>query len=101
MNPAFPPPLFGSFFLGGFECSSHRRPDGRRLDPIAAPGHDRHVREDYGQLARHGIRAARDGLRWHLIETAPGHYDWGSALPMIRVARDGGATVIWDLCHYG
>lgn len=101
MNPVVPHPLFGSFFLGGFECSSHRRHDGRRLDLIAATGHDRHVREDYGQLARHGIRAARDGLRWHLIETSPGHYDWGSALPMIRAAREGGATVIWDLCHYG
>jgi hypothetical protein len=101
MNRASPHPLFGSYFLGGFECSSHRRQDGRRLDLVAATGHDRHVREDYGQLARHGIRAARDGLRWHLIETAPGVYDWGSALPMIRAARDCGAQVIWDLCHYG
>ena len=24
------------------------------------------------QLAEHGIRAARDGVRWHLVETAPG-----------------------------
>jgi hypothetical protein len=26
----FRPTLFGSFFLGGFECSTHRRRDGRR-----------------------------------------------------------------------
>jgi hypothetical protein len=32
-------------------------------------------------LAAHGIRTVRDGLRWHLIETAPGRYDWGSLLP--------------------
>jgi hypothetical protein len=43
----------------------------------------------------------RDGLRWHLIETAPGRYDWSSALPMLRAARASGVQVIWDLCHYG
>src|SRR5690606_21816304 len=44
---------------------------------------------------------ARDGLRWHLIETAPGRYDWSSFLPMLRAARQAGVQVIWDLCHYG
>jgi hypothetical protein len=58
---------FGSFFLGGFECSSHQRSDGRRLDLLASTGHDRHAAQDYALLAQHGIRAARDGLRWHLI----------------------------------
>ena len=39
----FRPSLFRSFFAAGFECSSHCRRDGRRLDLIAATGHDRHV----------------------------------------------------------
>ena len=52
-------------------------------------------------LAEHGIRTVRDGLRWHLIETAPGRYDWSSFLPMLRAARDTGTQVIWDLAHYG
>ena len=30
------PSVFKSFFLGGFECSNHRRSDGRRLDLLAA-----------------------------------------------------------------
>ncbi len=94
-------PLFRSFFQGGFECSTHRRRDGRRLDVIAAIGHDRHALDDYGQLAGLGLRTIRDGLRWHLIEPSPGRYDWSSLLPMLRAARQSGVQVIWDLLHYG
>ncbi len=32
--------LFQSFFIGGFECATHRRRDGRRLDLLAATQHD-------------------------------------------------------------
>ncbi len=90
-----------SFFLGGFECSAQRQPDGRRLDLLASTGHDRLFESDFRQLQRHRISAARDGLRWHLIETTPGHYDWSSALPMLQAARRHGVRIIWDLCHYG
>ena len=92
---------FRSFFLGGFECSTHRRRDGRRLDLLAATKHSRLVVEDYQALARHRISSVRDGLRWHLIETAPGRYDWSSLMPMLHAARGCGTQVIWDLCHYG
>lgn len=95
------PTLFQSAFLGGFECSSHRRDDGRRLDLIGATGHDRAVGDDYRAMLAHGIGTVRDGVRWHLIETTPGHYDWSSVLPMLRTAQDLGVQVIWDLCHYG
>ena len=95
------PSAFASTFLGGFECSSHRRPDGRRLDLLASTAHDRLAEEDYRSLMRQGISAARDGVRWHLIETAPGCYDWSSLLPMLRAARRMGLQVVWDLCHYG
>ncbi len=99
---AFRPGLFRSFFLGGFECSTHRRADGRRLDLIAATRHDQLAEQDYRQLAGHGIRAARDGVRWHLVEAgAPGRYDWSSFLPMLRAAEAAGTQVAWDLCHYG
>lgn len=95
------PPLFQSFFLAGFECSSHRNMSRRRLDMIAATRHDLLALEDYSQLSEHGIRTARDGLRWHLIETTPGQYDWSSLLPMLRAAEAVRTQVIWDLCHYG
>jgi len=95
------PGLFASPFVGGFECSTHRRPDGRRLDLVAATGHDRWLTADYDQILAHGIRTVREGFRWHLIETAPGVYDWSSVRPMIAAARQAGIQVIWDLCHYG
>jgi hypothetical protein len=93
--------MFKSFLMGGFECSSHRRHDGVRLDLLAASGHDRFAASDYARLASLGIRTVRDGLRWHLIERSPGRYDWSSALPMLGAARRSGTQVIWDLCHYG
>lgn len=95
------PHAFESFFQAGFECSTQRRPDGRRLDLLAATGHDRLAAEDYRAARRQGLRSVRDGLRWHRIETRPGHYDWSSFLPMLGAARDAGVQVIWDLCHYG
>lgn len=95
------PELFSSFFIGGFECSTQRRRDGRRLDMIAATRHDRFVAQDYARSVEHGLRTLRDGLRWHLVEPAPGRFDWSSFLPMLRAARDARVQVIWDLCHYG
>ena len=93
--------LFRSFFLGGFECSSHRRADGERLDLIASSGHESLALEDYLELAVRGIWTARDGVRWHLVEQSPGKYDWSTFLPLLRAARIAGVQVIWDLCHYG
>jgi beta-glucosidase/6-phospho-beta-glucosidase/beta-galactosidase len=95
------PARFDSFFQAGFECSSHRRRDGVRLDLIRATGHDRHVLQDYRALASLGFRTVRDGLRWHRIETSPGRYDWSSWLPALEAAEQVGMQVIWDLFHYG
>lgn len=57
--------------------------------------------QDYRLLAQAGVRTVRDGLRWHLIESVPGIYDWTSFLPMLRAAHATGTQVIWDLCHWG
>ena len=92
---------FVSFFQAGFECSSHRRRDGVRLDLIRATGHDKHVLQDYRQCKSLGFSTIRDGLRWHLIETSPGKYDWSSWLPALESAEQVGLQVIWDLFHYG
>jgi hypothetical protein len=93
--------LFQTFFMAGFECSSQRRRDGRRLDLLTSTQHDRLALPDYRQVAAMGMSTVRDGLRWHLIEPDPGRYDWSSFLPMLRAARTAGVQVIWDLCHYG
>jgi beta-glucosidase/6-phospho-beta-glucosidase/beta-galactosidase len=92
---------FDSFFMAGFECSSHRRRDGVRLDLIRATGHDRHVLNDYRLCRVLGFRTLRDGLRWHLIGKTPGKYDWSSWMPALEAAEDVGMQVIWDLFHYG
>jgi beta-glucosidase/6-phospho-beta-glucosidase/beta-galactosidase len=95
------PDNFQSFFMAGFECSSHRRRDGVRLDLIRATGHDKHVLRDYRLCKRFGFDTVRDGLRWHLIEKAPGKYDWSSWLPALEAAEEVGLQVVWDLFHYG
>ncbi len=93
--------MFRSFFQGGFEGSSQRRPDMRQLDMIAATHHDTLAATDYRMLRDCGMRTVRDALRWHLVETAPGQYDWSSWRPMLEAATRTGTQVIWDLCHYG
>ena len=92
---------FASFFQAGFECSSHRRKDGVRLDLIRATGHDRHVLRDYRQCKNLGLLTVRDGLRWHLIEKSAGRYDWSSWMPALEAAEECAVQVIWDLFHYG
>ncbi len=92
--------LFRSFWLGGFECSSHRNSEGERLDMTAALQHDIYAAEDYHRLRELGILTARDGLRWHLIDHG-GDFDWSSWIPMLEAARKEGIQVIWDLFHYG
>src|ERR1051325_1419884 len=93
--------LFESFFLGGFECSTHRLVSGKRLDEIAFTQHDRFAREDYLRLREQGMRTAREGLRWHLIEPSEGSYDFSSLLPMVRASQETHTQIIWDLFHYG
>ena len=93
--------LFRSFILGGFECSTHRLPTGKRLDLIKSTRHDELAARDYRLLQQYGIRTARDGLRWHLIEATPRSYDFASATGMLAAARETGMQVIWDLWHYG
>jgi hypothetical protein len=92
---------FRSFFLGGFECSTHRLPSGRRLDLVCATRHDTFAERDYTRLNSVGIRTARDGVRWHLVERSPRRYDFSSVLPILRAAIRRRVQVIWDLCHYG
>jgi hypothetical protein len=93
--------LFRSFFMGGFECSTFYRRNGTRLDLVAATKHDVFCAEDYARLAGQGMFAAREGIRWHLIERTPRQYGFSSALPMVRHAEKLGIQILWDLCHYG
>ena len=101
--------IFQTFWIGGFECSTHRLPRrkslgrfaGVRLDLISSTRHDEFALQDYQRLQGAGIRTARDGVRWHLIEKTPFRYDFSSLVPMLRAARQTQTQIIWDLFHYG
>jgi beta-glucosidase/6-phospho-beta-glucosidase/beta-galactosidase len=92
--------LFRSFWIAGFESACHINQAGVRLDMASLTQHDLQVDPDYARLAEWGIKTVRDGVRWHLIETAAG-YDFSSLEPFVKAARRHGIQVIWALCHYG
>ena len=92
--------LFDSFFLGGFECSTHRTTEGHRLDVIAATQHDVQAREDYELCRSAGIRAVRESARWPILDR-DGAIDLGYVRGLARHARDVGVAQVWDLMHYG
>ncbi len=94
-------PIFKTFFAAGFECSTHIRRSGERLDLIAATKHESFAHLDYLRLRREGFGVAREGVRWHIAEATPGRYDFSSVLPIVRAARATGTQVVWDLCHFG
>jgi len=95
-------PLFRSFFIGGFECSTQfRRKDRKRLDLLASTRHDVFVRQDYERLQSVGIRTARDGVPWYDVDRGNGRYDWSRVVPMLRAARETRTQVMWDLLHFG
>lgn len=94
-------PLLSSWYIAGFEGSTHRRSDGRRLDLVAATQHDQHAQLDYRRMRRAGITSARETLRWHLVERSPGMFDFERELARLDAVADQGITVAWDLCHFG
>ncbi|MBC8075251.1 MAG: beta-glucosidase [Chloroflexales bacterium] len=93
-------PLFRSLWLGGFESACHINRSGARLDMLASTQHDLRAAEDYRLLRTQGIAAARDGVRWPLIDRG-GRYDFASLAPQVQAAAEAGVDVIWTLCHYG
>jgi len=94
-------PIFASFLQAGFECSTHKLKNGKRLDLVASTQHDRFVDLDYSRLRDFGIQTVREGLRWHLIERERGRYDFSSALTILRAAQRHGIEIIWDVFHFG
>jgi hypothetical protein len=94
-------PIFDSVFLGGFECSSHRLEDGRRLDLTDSTQHARFAAQDYARLRSVGMRGARDGVNWVHAERRAGKFDFSRARRILRGAAINDVQVIWDLMHFG
>ena len=93
--------MFRSFFLAGFEGSTGYNRHGDWFDQVVATGHDRTLEQDYRDLAALGIHAARETIRWPLVDLGLGRYDFSTVEPFIKAARRHGIDVIWDLFHYG
>jgi hypothetical protein len=93
--------MFQSFFLAGFEGSTGYNRHGDWFDQVVATGHDRMVDQNYHDLAKLEIRAARETVRWPLVDLGRGRYDFSTVEPFIEAARRNGVEVIWDLFHYG
>src|SRR5204862_10929 len=85
--------LFRSFFLAGFECATGYNRHGRWMDQVAATQHDRFVFEDFRRLRRAGITAAREAVRWPLVDRR-GRCDFSSVKPMLEASLANGVDVI-------
>jgi hypothetical protein len=93
--------MFKSFFFAGFECATGYNARGEWIDQVAATHHDKHADKDYGRLREVGIFAAREAIRWPLVDRGGGRYDFSSAEPFFEASRQHAIEVIWDLFHYG
>jgi beta-glucosidase/6-phospho-beta-glucosidase/beta-galactosidase len=93
-------PLFRSFWQAGFESASHINGQGVRVDMLGATQHVEHADADYARLSDVGIRVAREGIPWPVVEQR-GAYDVSSVQPIMAAASAHDVQVIWTLCHYG
>lgn len=93
--------MFSSFFLAGFESATGYNANREWFDQIAATEHDRRAAEDYALLRSAGLSAAREGVRWPLIDRGGGRYDFSSLAPVVEAAHRHGVELIYDLFHFG
>lgn len=93
--------MFKSFFFAGFECATGYNALGEWIDQVAATHHDKHADADYRRLRDVGIYAAREAIRWPLVDRGNGQYDFSSVMPFLEASRKYNIEVIWDLFHYG
>lgn len=93
--------MFRSFFLAGFEGSTGYNRHDQWFDQVVATGHEQTVGQDYRDIAELGIHAARETVRWPLVDLGQGRYDFSSVEPFVEAARRAHVEVIWDLFHYG
>ncbi|MDP9054011.1 MAG: beta-galactosidase [Acidobacteriota bacterium] len=93
--------IFRSFFQAGYECSTHKLEDGKRLDLLRSTRHDEFTEQDYARLGEFGIQTVREGIRWTLIEPRPGDYDFSTVRPFLKAARNQNVEIVWDLLHFG
>lgn len=92
--------VFKSLILAGFEGSTGYNLQHQWIDQVKATQHDQFVDEDYRRLRDTGILAARESVRWPLIDRY-GHYNFTSIRPFIEASQKYEIEVIYDLFHFG
>src|SRR4051812_22091014 len=95
-----PAAMFDSFFFAGFEATTGFNRHRQWIDQVAATQHDLFADMDYRLLRRAGLLAAREAIRWPLVDQW-GRLDFSSVRPFLDASRRHGVRVIWDLFHYG
>jgi hypothetical protein len=93
--------IFRSFFQAGFECSTQKLCNGKRLDLLHSTQHDRFAAQDYRRVLQLGIRSIRIAARWHRIEARRGCYDFDSLAITLDPAEEARMEVVLDLLHFG
>jgi hypothetical protein len=93
--------MFRSFFQAGFECSTHKLRNGKRLDLLRSTQHERFTVRDYQRIREFGIRTIRIAARWHLIERVPGNYEFDSLSVILDAAAETQTEVLLDILHFG
>lgn len=93
-------PLFRGFFFAGFEPTATYNMHRQWIDQIVATDHDAQADADYALLRQHGLPAAREAIRWPLVDRG-GRLDFTSVRPFLEASRRHDIEVIWDLFHYG
>lgn len=94
-------PIFRTFLQAGFECSTHKLRNGKRLDLLRSTHHERFTQQDYRRLHALGIKTVRVGARWHLIEESAHDYNFDSLAVLFDAAAETGMEIILDLLHFG
>jgi beta-glucosidase/6-phospho-beta-glucosidase/beta-galactosidase len=92
--------MFRSFFFAGYEGTTTSNLNREWIDQVAATQHDQFADDDYRRLREVGLHAAREAIRWPLVDH-DGRHDFSSVLPFVAASRRHRVEVIWDLFHYG
>jgi hypothetical protein len=92
--------MFESFFFAGFEGATGWNRHRTWIDQVAATQHDRYADDDYRRLREVGLLAAREAVRWPLVDVR-GRLDFASVMPFVTASRRHRIAVVWDLFHFG
>jgi beta-glucosidase len=84
----------------GIECSAPLV-DGRRVDELVKTGHVERYAEDFHLARGLGVEYLRYGIPFHLVNPAPGRFEWSWVDQALTACREAGLTPIADLMHFG